>query len=99
MGFFFFVNDNVKVDFGNIQIMRCTLCYQNLVIGINLITQMRIGLIFYYKTSGMNVFLKHMHAKYILITKRFVEEVNNVLEITKKTIIKERNKSIWRGNL
>ncbi len=38
---FYYVNDNAKVDLINIQIMRCKLYYQNLVIGINPRTQMR----------------------------------------------------------
>ncbi len=85
---FFCVNENVEVDSGNTQIMRCTLCYQNLAIGINLETQMKKGLVFYYKKNGMKILLKYVDAKYILITMRFVKEVNSVLEITKKKIIK-----------
>lgn len=38
-------------DLENIQMMHCMLCYQNLVIRINPRTQMRKGLIFYYKKN------------------------------------------------
>jgi hypothetical protein len=39
-------------------------------------------------------------AEHILITKRFVKEVNIVLEITKrKTTIKEKSKYVCWGNL
>jgi hypothetical protein len=36
---FYCVNDNAKVDLVNTQIMCCIFYYQNLVIGINPITQ------------------------------------------------------------
>jgi hypothetical protein len=52
---FFYVNDNVEVDFGNTHIMHCIFCYQNLVIGINLRTQMKKGLVSYCKTNGMKI--------------------------------------------
>jgi len=32
---FYCVNDNIKIDLDNTQIMCCILCYQELVIGIN----------------------------------------------------------------
>jgi hypothetical protein len=50
---FYCVNDNVKVDLVNTQIMCCILCYQNLAIGINPRIQAKKGLISYYKTIGI----------------------------------------------
>jgi hypothetical protein len=44
---FYCVNENVKFDLVNTQIMRCILCYQNLIIGVNPITQVRKRLIYY----------------------------------------------------
>jgi hypothetical protein len=32
---FYCVNDNAEIDLVNTQIMRCILCYQNPIIGIN----------------------------------------------------------------
>lgn len=81
LGFFFCVNDNAKVDLENTQIMCCIFCYQNHVIGINPITQVKKGLISYYKTNGINSFRKHVDAKHTLIAKRFEEKINNMLEV------------------
>jgi len=50
---FYCVNDNAKVDLVNIKVMRCILCHQNPVIGINPRTQMKKGLISYCKTNGI----------------------------------------------
>jgi hypothetical protein len=56
----FCVNDNVKVDLENIQMMCCIFCYQNLVIKINLRTQVRKALISYYKKKWNNFSKKNM---------------------------------------
>jgi hypothetical protein len=64
---FFGVNDNAKVDLENTQIMCYIFCYQNHVIGINPITQVRKILIFYYKTNGINSFRKYVYTKYTFI--------------------------------
>ncbi len=50
---FYCVNDNAEVDLVNTQTMRYILCYRNLIIGINPRTQVRKGLISYYKTNGI----------------------------------------------
>ncbi len=73
------VNDNAKVDFENTQIMCCILCHQKLIIGINLKTQMRKVLIFYYKTNGVT-FKRHVDANHILITRMFQKEINFLLK-------------------
>jgi len=77
---FYCVNDNVKIDLENTQIMRCIICYQELIIGINLRTQARKGLIFYYKTNGIMYLEKHVDAKHIGIAKMFEEKVNSLLK-------------------
>ncbi len=59
---FYCVNDTVEIDLENTQIMRCILCYQEFVIGINSRTQARKGLISYYKTNGITSLLKHVDA-------------------------------------
>jgi len=53
----FCVDDNVEVDFENIQMMCCIFFYQNLVIRINPRIPVRKGLISYYKKNGI-IFLK-----------------------------------------
>ncbi len=47
----FCVHDNLEVDLENNKMMHCILCYQNRVIRINPKTQVKKGLIFYYKTN------------------------------------------------
>jgi hypothetical protein len=53
--------------------MRCIPYYQNLVIGINPRTQMRKGLISYYKTNGITFLKKHVDANHFFITQMFEE--------------------------
>jgi hypothetical protein len=78
--------------------MHCILFYQNPIIEINSKTQAKKGLISYYKTNKINCLYKHVDAKHTIIAKRFEEEVNIVLKITKKYItIKENNKYVYIG--
>jgi hypothetical protein len=49
--------------------MCCILCYQNLVIGINPRTQVRKGLISYYKTNGIIYLKKHVDVNHFFIAK------------------------------
>ncbi len=53
--------------------MRCMLCYQNPVIGINSRTQARKSLIFYYKTNGITSLKKHVDVDHTIIAKMFEE--------------------------
>jgi hypothetical protein len=89
----FCVNDNLEVDFENNQMMRCILCYQNLVIRINPRIQVRKGLIFYYKTNEF-FYKKNVYVEHILIAKRFEKERNNVLKV-----IEERQPLKKRANM
>ncbi len=66
----------------NIQIMRYIFYYQNPVIGINQITQMRKGLILYYKTNGIISFKKHVDAYHSFIAQMFEEKMNSLLKRT-----------------
>ncbi len=76
---FYCVNDNVEIELENIQIMRCILCYQEPIIGINSRTQARKGLIYYYKTNGITS-QKHVDVEHIVIAKLFEEKVNSLLK-------------------
>jgi hypothetical protein len=60
--------------------MRCILCFQKLVLGINPRTQVRKGLIFYYKTNGIISLKKHVDVDHSVIAQMFEEEVNNILK-------------------
>jgi predicted phage tail protein len=53
------VNDGKKVEITSHQVMRCILCYHNVVNIFNSRTQKRKGLITYYKTYGI-ITLKNM---------------------------------------
>jgi hypothetical protein len=79
---FHYINDNAQIDLVNPQIMRCILCCQNLVIGINPITQMRKGLISYYETNGITSFKKHTDIDHSFIATMFVKKVNSLLKST-----------------
>ncbi len=46
------VNDDKEVDTTNLQVMRCLLCYNNLMHTVNLNTKEIKWLITYYKTCG-----------------------------------------------
>ncbi len=50
------------------------------VIWINLRIQTRKRLIFYYKTNGITLFLKHADVKHIIIAKMFEEEIKSLLK-------------------
>ncbi len=63
---FYCVNDNAENNLVNKQIMHYILCYQNVVIGINLKTQMKKGLISYYKTNGITFLKKHVQIIFLL---------------------------------
>jgi hypothetical protein len=71
---FYYVNDNVKIDIENTQIMHYILCYQEPIIGINLRIQTRKRLIFYYKKNGITFPKKHVDAKHIVITNFFLKK-------------------------
>ncbi len=55
------------------------LYYQNLVIEINPRTQMRKGLISYYKTNGIIFLKKYVDADHSFIAQMFEEKMNILL--------------------
>jgi hypothetical protein len=59
--------------------MRCILCFQKLIIGINPRTQARKGLVSYYKTNGIISFKKHVAVDHYFIAQMFEKKVNNLL--------------------
>ncbi len=95
----FCVNDNVEVDLENNQMIRCILCYQNLVIRINPRIQTRNRLIYYYKTNGI-LKKKTCGCKTHSYCKKVSKRNEQCAEsIWRKTTIKEKSKYVWRGNL
>jgi uncharacterized protein (UPF0333 family) len=75
------MNDGKKVEVGYRQVMKCIVCYDNVINILNPITKKHKGLITYYKTYGIIVLNKHGNAFHSIIAKKFEEEINN--EITK----------------
>jgi len=67
---FYCVTDGKEVEKASHQIMRCILCYVNLVNVLNLRTKERKGLITYYKTYGITILKKHVGAYHSIITKK-----------------------------
>ncbi len=54
--FYFWVNDDKKVDLGNLQVMRCLFCYNSPMHALNPNKKERKMLITYYKTYGISTF-------------------------------------------
>jgi hypothetical protein len=67
---FYCVTDAKKVEKASHQIMKCTLCYVNLVNVLNMRTKERKRLITYYKTCGITTLKKHVCAYHSIITKK-----------------------------
>jgi hypothetical protein len=67
---FYCVSDGKEVEKVSHQIMRCILCYVNLVNVLNLRTKERKGFITYYKTCGITILKKHGGAYHSIITKK-----------------------------
>jgi hypothetical protein len=67
---FYCVNDNTRIDLENTQIMHYILCYQELIIRINLKIQARKRLIFYYKKRN-NFLKKNVDAEHTVIVNFF----------------------------
>ncbi len=75
---FYCVNDNKLVDVKCFQLMRCNICYANLILIINAKTQARKGLILCNFTNGINALKKHVYAYHCVISKIFKEKINNL---------------------
>jgi hypothetical protein len=97
---FYCVNDGKKVETRSRQVMKCILCYDNVINILNPRTKKRKGLITYYKTYGIIVLKKHVSAYHSIIAINFRKEINN--EITKnccKTTYKEKTKCLNKCNI
>jgi hypothetical protein len=74
--------------------MYCIFCYQNFIIGINPRTQARKRMIFYYKTNGITIFLKHVDAYHSFIAQMFEKQMNNLLRSIKERQTLKKYESI-----
>jgi uncharacterized protein YunC (DUF1805 family) len=73
------VKDNAKVNGQNFQIMRCHICYKNLVHISNSKTQIMKGVI-NYNNNGIKK-LKKCRCRSFKIVQNFEEEMNNSLKV------------------
>jgi hypothetical protein len=80
---FFCVNDKNELDNKSHQLMRCFLCYLEVVKVCN----KRTNEIFYYKTNGITPLKNHVDAYHVVLDKKIEEKVNNFL----KGIMKRSN--------
>jgi hypothetical protein len=74
---FYFVNDGKKIEVASHQVIRCILCYDNVINIPNPKIKERKGSIIYYKTYGITALKKHVDANHSIIVKKFEEEINN----------------------
>jgi len=68
---FYCVNDGKQVEVASHQVMRCSLCYDNVVNIPNARIKERKILVTYYKTYGIIPFTKHVNANHSIIVKFF----------------------------
>jgi len=89
---FYCVNDGkrLKLDLIKSCLMRCIMCYDNVVNIPSPRTKERKGLITYYKIYGIIVLKKHVDVNHFIIANKIEEKINN--EITKSVEIKLQRK-------
>jgi len=71
------VNDGKKVEVTSHQVMRCILCYDNVINTLNARIKKRKWLITCYKTYDIIVLKKHVNVDHFIIAKKFEEKINN----------------------
>jgi hypothetical protein len=86
------VNGEKGVEVASHQVMRCILCYDNVVNTLNPRIKERKGLITYYKTYGLLIALKkHVDPNHSIIVKKFEEEINNkIIGSVERQLAKKR---------
>jgi hypothetical protein len=67
------VSEGKKVEATSHQVMKCILCYDNVVNILNARIKERKGLITYYKTYGITIIRKHVDAYHSIIVKKIEE--------------------------
>ncbi len=71
---FYYTNNGVEVDSKVFQLMRRHVCYYNQITITNSRTQLRKGIISYFKNNGITTLKKHVD---VVFAKKFEEELNN----------------------
>jgi hypothetical protein len=69
------VNDDKEVEVANHQVMRCIMCYANIIHVFNPIPKERKGLITYYKTYGITISKKNVDINHSMIAKKMKEKL------------------------
>jgi hypothetical protein len=93
------VNDGKKVEGASHQVMKCILCYVNLVNVPNPRTKERKDFKTYYKTYGIIALKKHVDANHFIIAKKIEEEINNgITESVERQLAKIKAKCLRKCN-
>ncbi len=71
------MNNGKEVEVGSHQVMRCILCYDNVVNILNPRTKERKGFVTYHKIYGIIALKKHVDVDHSIIVKKFEEVINN----------------------
>ncbi len=83
------VNDNKPIDVKCFQLMRCNICYANLISIIKCQNTSKERCNIIYFINGINALKKHVYVHHYVIEKIFKEKVNN---LSKKPFEKEPTK-------
>jgi hypothetical protein len=65
------MNDGVEVDNKAPQLMRCHVCYPHQITTTNSKTQLRKGIISYFKNNGITSLKKHLVVDHAMLTNKF----------------------------
>ncbi len=84
------MNDEKDVEVASHQVMKCILCYDNVVNILNPRIKERNGLIIYYKTYGITAFNKHVDADHSIIVKKLEEINNEIIGNVERQLAKKR---------
>jgi hypothetical protein len=85
------VNDGKEVEGANNQVMRCIMCFDDLVNVPNPRTKDKKGSITYYKTYSKFFLNKHVDVDHSIIVKKIEKKLNNlIIESVKKQLAKKR---------
>jgi len=57
--------------------MWCHVCYNNQITITNSITQLKKGIISYFKNNGITTLKKHMDFDYVVLPKKFLKKLNS----------------------
>ncbi len=73
------MNDEKEVEVANHQVMRCIMCYADVINVFNPIIKERKGLISYYKTYGIIISKKNVNVDHSIIAKKIERKIKNVI--------------------